>query len=817
MQDVKYLAPLWEIYGHDPTLFMRMADWAASVNANYFFSQQFLELQRQNCNPKFKEMLDIWKDSYHQKFASTAAFLEILQRDWNCMQECWSAYDFRDDLCSHWISYWGYRGHGGGITPLLQGLYLVFDQLISYTVQKEAGAAVEMMIGSSIQAEVSHKSLESWNEEIGVDRSKPFTCYYLLAAAGSGKTHHLMDELSNNFGFYLSSGAIKDVELESGEALYSARTMGASKDTQHLFETTRSPWLLSKGVWTASEWLSVRCDSLVKSRKDLFYHVEDLYKKKEVKLTPQDWLRYQLSCRHERDSFAMIFVFSMMRGINRRLLRLYTDVENLIRRFDKVQDDLAEMADVGGDVANLIWCFDEVQDDLAEMADVEGSTNILACLIHALRRGYSNRAVLSGTALNFDKVKAVVDNSDKNWNELSVSGLLPCSTLITEDSIFEEVFRTRTAELLDLLYGSSTPEEFLQKTYSGNKVFIPANERDFNDSLLYTKFRKYYNTFPEEKRPPKKDIIENLQVNKGKIVQNSLSFRGRYRWSVYYVEKLLEQYFMDGAMTEQAIDDVAVEAKRILRAPIKRRLQNLARRPEQAQILKDVYNMAFDADLLGRSRILSSNDSAVLIEQALGYVETSEGEGIEAVKVSLVERLVVDSVMEYLVETQQLQPLVIDYLYANQFHEGALGDAAEVGLAYSVNCWSSQELPQRREFLSVFDSIYKISGADCRFNVNLGMENFFLEKGEGLRRDHFQALPEGYRPIEGEGLGLKGWLYLVCNEKSRPTFLFPEQIAGPDVMFVYREREGRRRRIIFAIQVRTASSSIWIMNLTSCK
>ena len=799
MQDVKYLAPLWEIYGHDPILFMRMADWAALVNANYFFSTQFLELRRQGHNREFKAMLEGWLVSHHQKFVSTAAFLEILQRDWNYMRESWRLYDLRDDLCNHWDLGWRFAERGDGFSPFQQGLRLVFDQLVSYTVEKEAEAAVEMMMGSSVQPEVSDIPLESTDEEIREGPTKPFTCCYLLAPAGSGKTHHLMDVLSINFGFYLSSGAINDVRLKSGEALYSARTMGASIDTQQLFRTTRSPWLRSKGVWTASEWLRGRCELLVASRLDLFYHVVELYKKRMVKLTPQNWLQYQLSCRHERDSFAMIFVFSMIRGVYGRALGPTIGDTNLHN-------------------TKFLWCFDEVQDDLAEMADnfMKDSTNVLENFIDAVRCRDSNTAVLSGTALNVDKVKAVVDKSDNFWKEPSVNRLVPCFALITEDSIFTKVFQSRTAELLGILYDSSSREDFLGKTYSGNKVFIPANEQAFNDSYLFRMFRDYCDKFHGGEPPPPKDITEKLQEYTVKIVRNSLSFRGRYRWSVYYIEKLLEQYLLDGAMTEQAIDDVAVEAKRILKAPIKRRLHNLARRPKQTQILKDVYNMAFDADLLGRSRILSSEGSAELIEQALGYVETSEGEGIEAVKVSLVERLVVDSVMEYLEETQQLQPLVIDYLYATQFHEGALGDAAEVGLADSVNRWSSQELPQRREFLSVFDSIYKISGAGCRFNVNLDLDNFFLEKGEGLRRDYFQALPEGYRPIEGGDLGLKQWLYLVCNEKSRPTFLFPEHVAGPDLMFVYRERRGTRR-IVFAIQVRTTSSGIWIMNLTPCK
>ena len=137
---------------------------------------------------------------------------------------------------------------------------------------------------------------------------------------------------------------------------------------------------------------------------------------------------------------------------------------------------------------NLLWCFDEVQDDLAEMADdfTEDSTSTLQCLIDAVRFTYSNTAVLSGTALNFDKVKAVVDRSDRTWDEPLVNRLASCFSLITEDSIFEKVFHSRTAELLDILCGSSSREDCLRKTYSGDKVFIPANEREFND---------YYNTF----------------------------------------------------------------------------------------------------------------------------------------------------------------------------------------------------------------------------------------------------------------------------------------------------------------------------------
>ena len=102
MQDVNYLGPLWEIYGYDPILFMRRADWAALINANYFFNGQFLELRRQCYNQiQCEAMLDGWLDYHHQKFASTAAFLEILHRDWISMRECWLLCDPRDP-CNRW-------------------------------------------------------------------------------------------------------------------------------------------------------------------------------------------------------------------------------------------------------------------------------------------------------------------------------------------------------------------------------------------------------------------------------------------------------------------------------------------------------------------------------------------------------------------------------------------------------------------------------------------------------------------------------------------------------------------------------------------
>jgi hypothetical protein len=113
----------------------------------------------------------------------------------------------------------------------------------------------------------------------------------------------------------------------------------------------------------------------------------------------------------------------------------------------------------------------------------------------------------------------------------------------------------------------------------------------------------------------------------------------------------------------------------------------------------------------------------------------------------------VDSVVEHLHETRQIEPLINEYLYATQFHEDTLGDAIEVSLAATANILGSHILPQREEFLSAMDTVYRISSNGCLFNHNLNPANFALERGEGLAGD--------YMPADGTELGLEQWLRFV--------------------------------------------------------
>lgn len=741
-----------------------MADWAASVDAHIFFNRDLLESQRENkSGANFTVVFQVWSQSHHPKLVQTALFLTKLQQDWNSMQKSLLSSGLQVTL------------------PFSNGLHLFFRRLLFYAVKIESDAAVNMMR----QLPPPSHALAPTNEP--PEPRGEFMCHYLLASAGSGKTQCLMDKLSTCYGFYLSSGAINDgpMDFDDGEALYQPRTIGSSRDTKLLFDTTQVPWLSNIDIVC----LPRRCNYLLHSRLDLFLRVIELSKSQSLgfTLSPQTWLQYQLSCQSERDSFSRIFQLSIIADCGYPEWNPCT-----IKKCE------------------ILWCFDEVQCDISEVKpplNSTESTTVLGSLIQAVREVHSFRteadytnhiSLLSGTALNIDKVRATIHKSDQ-WPSPPIEKVMPSCPLVTDNQTFRKVYDYRRTELLKILHDSNSPKNFVRNMYCRDAVFIPANERTFNRSHLFEHFQAYRSEFDNDKPKSMTEIIEIFKKSEPQILQNSVPFRGRYRWSVYYVEKLLEKFFIKGTLNDKFIDEVTEDAKRDLKQPLKERLKDLVKVPAKTSILEDIFNMAFDADLFGRSRILDSKSSPELIEQALGYVESATIEGVKTIKVSLAERLVVDSVIEYLRETGQLETLINKYIYAIQFYPGAFGDSSEQSLAFAIYQFSSQILPQRWDFVSLFDTVYRISTTGCKFNHKLDLANYFFSKGDGLRKD--------YMPDSSKNLGLTEWLQLVREEKPRPTFLFPEQVAGPDLMFVYKERDGKKR-VVFAIQVSTCYSRV---------
>ena len=105
--------------------------------------------------------------------------------------------------------------------------------------------------------------------------------------------------------------------------------------------------------------------------------------------------------------------------------------------------------------------------------------------------------------------------------------------------------------------------------------------------------------------------------------------------------------------------------------------------------------------------------------------------------------------------------------------------------------------PRRRyELLSALgdaDLIHRFSDLQQAGKYKLGpLDDYTLEQSSS-------------RGVDGIALGSKiefhQWLQCIWKGNFFPTFYFPSNIAGPDIVFCLRHQKNRNKRLICAIQV----------------
>lgn len=395
-QDFGYLETLWELYGHNPLLFHSMADWAASIDADYFFNEDLLN-SRALENPEFRNFITIWSQINKQKCDSISSFLEILCKDWNEMLEWPFTRKKRQELPQIFLAV------PEPLSPLAAGLHVLLDYSISKKLNEAVDAAKEPIlsllregpvernpVAAHCPNEVSKEKLHPDQPSGEVHHRITICCRYLLASAGSGKTHLLMERLSKHYGFYFISGAIEENPvIADGEALFQPQSLWSSHDTKLLFDTTRSPWISLRKEYCIDLHFIFRCSKLLYCRCLLF---QELKVRLPYHFSPSIWLRYQLSRNRKEDFFRKIFWLLLLSPNDFR--------SNII---------------CDGLLGDFLWCFDEVQSDLIELiippSHIKGpwfSFTLLQMLLHAVanlgsRDENAERTVyLSGTALNID-------------------------------------------------------------------------------------------------------------------------------------------------------------------------------------------------------------------------------------------------------------------------------------------------------------------------------------------------------------------------------------------------------------------------------
>ena len=815
---------LWELYGHDKSLFLTMMNKAKAMSIGYFLGPGYPG----HMTDQMKQILQSWCHGLSPKPQVAYSMLLTLQNDWHSFESQWE----------------GAGGHSWITTdssenafdyPFLHGLNSLAGQMYERLLTAEAERAINVMS----QFKSNHLDFHHPTEPTDEVNQNPSQISYLLAAAGSGKTHRMFRMLKDQYGLYIVSGAVGKQPHDAGDHLYQPRASIKSGDTGLLFRTLElartysDPNNLDED--TADFTFETRCDLLLQNRLRLFNEIFDVAftkgsESQPWQFQPWQWLRYQLSYNQNDDPF-------------RRLLHcLFLGNEDLVSNHGFVSSPSG---------LQLLWCFDEVQCDLEPVPSILAASrkfpkmSTLSAMISALAKNVGQYgSVLAGTALNLEGFKEAVQTgiedsidpseSDPDRSEPYITPLQEFH-LIYKDADFESLRETTIRSLIRVIWDvisqsqESNKQQDIRRTLGASLV---GNETIFEDSKFDLQLRQLRVQLLDKQEQDaidvqeqdaidgqeqdamdvqKQDAVDGQEQNAmdelvqechqamvrvwDEINQQSFALRGRYRWSVCYIEELFRTLILNGELNKTLIVMASEKVQREAKEPLKRRIRDLATStdPRRQKLAHDVFHMAIQAKLYGRSRILDTEDAAILIEQALAYVRKVEK---GKAKVCLAEQLVVDSVMECFWENSPPGDITDQSLVNWQYSASSFGFITEDCLARAIYTSAHEECnrTKRSSFLSNFDDVYKIAPINThgQGSIKLNLEDFFLENAPG--------------PVAVSSDGsedVKQWLEQVVRGSPRPLFLLPINSAGPDLMFVLRNNSTKpAKRLICAVQVR---------------
>lgn len=786
------LKPLWELYGHDQDLFLPIADMAEALSVSFFLPPR----RPGHTTEQSAKLLQYLVSSGPSRLTLAATFVQRIQLHLNQLEQQWRAANPGGWVLGDWFT---------GEYLFTKGLKFLVEKFERKVMEQESDKAIEFILKLEHKSRPLHNSIGPTDTVSG----NPSEICYLLAAAGSGKTHRMFKMLEEKFGFYIVSGGVGDQEnwQDVGDRLYQPRASTASRDAKLLMRILDQEW--TSPYWehmnrSRSElWFDDRCRLLLKNRLLLLLFVSHKSCERRFALQPWHWLQYQLSCNGDSDPFS-------------RLLRCLFFSER-----DAFDFPLVEA--INEDTPYL-WCFDEVQCDLDEMNpistnsgqyDPHSSMSTLSATITSLLilRG-SHSSILAGTALNLGRIEEEVragielafevrDSEDHEYSKPCPRALDRCH-LISNDEDLDALLEPTIGSLLEIIWDATSP---VLPTYEpqliGSRLgaSLVGNETILEDASFLNKFRqsRLEGVFGQQEQDVVGEILAQFRSEKfwPEIKHHGIALRGRYRWSVCYIEELFRNLVLHGFLTKALVRKASKSVQETAKEPLRRRIQELAvsKDPQKKQVATDIFHMAIQFELYGRSRILNTASAAVLIEQALAYVQgVVEGK----VEVCLAERLVIDTVMEYLRKTYPPGSITDQNLGSWQYSPSSFGFISEDRLGEAIYSFAheTQDEAKRRSFLLNFDSVYEISPTTTAGLTSLGLEDFVLEQELG---------PAAMGLDENGDVGQ--WLDQVVQGCPRQSFLLPSTSAGPDLMFVLCNKSMNPvRRLVCAVQVRTQQS-----------
>jgi hypothetical protein len=782
---------LWELYGHEPCWFIPLADQAAELQLKDRFRLDWIPSTGIQTFPDAESgILKYWLNSEYPRLSAVSRQILSIQTDWHHAQGLWNSLGM----------VLGYR------IPFQTGLEGVCNTLYLHALDVEASHVLNFMESLPDQPGTSSSPGDLTGSE---------SIFFLLAPAGSGKTQQIFDRLSTRLGFYLVSGAVPregNGSTLGDDILYAPRSAGASADTCLLYRMVAEEQFEDSAC-------AFLCHQLVLNRLNLLFRVLRQALAAGRLATPDNpwrWLQFQLSCGTRRDSFE-------------RLLRLMVLSGSRIITFEEDRSSLSGNESIN--YQKLLWCIDEVQEDLPERNKsdygyLRERTGFLEVVLHQIFSKYGPngddqeppQTVLSGTAMNFKRIRGNTQEAIASVEELykfppfpvhdlqnpntrvHTSKIIDLMALVNTGSKFSSLFQNRLTTMFSAIWAildSRNPQDqnWIQSAHYQLKSLLMGNGEVLFDQNFFDAFdnlRKYYQDQTLQQIRVRIDKVSNI------IEKYAIPLRGRYRWSVCYIEYFFRLAVMSEDLSEEHISKAYSRARALAMNPLLVRIQALHGNPSQRSLFMNLTHMALDADLFGRSRVLhspeDSDDAAKLVEQAIGhlYVKTKDNE--QAAKVCLAERLVVDAVIEYLKPNSLLTSEIDRYLNESQHEVSNFGFGAEEKLALEV--YQQTSLPHRSEFLKRLEPprfLQKRRKVPKQLNQKqFGLGDYVLEVNWSESTFDRQILDNG---------DLSDWLQRVYQGRPRATFLLPDKLAGPDVVFVLKKDNPAAPKLICAIQV----------------
>lgn len=554
------------------------------------------------------------------------------------------------------------------------------------------------------------------------DSKKNFRIF--VGPSGCGKTRCIRSLLEHQWGFYLLPGTLQGstersmqpedrvVEIRGEEIYrnkasqsqwrpnvanngladrlqYKPRRSGGSRDTQTWFDDVLLAYQFGHDFWKVADSLM---DLLLRIRLII---LGQFCKSDRTSHRPADWFKLQTNCDDPcRDIFNHVY----------RVCRF--------SQFPPAGFDTEHVPN-----CKLLFCLDEAQCDLEGHIPLERMTfknkgsqalqdiQPLQRIICAVARAKTNIAgesnwkmALSGTALHLGEtlqviamqapeIRATVDHYYRLTQKFGYCRFHPTEQLkVTPPDLVPSIIRT-----FDLV----EDDDDFKRLLRDRRLNIPQSVHDI-------------------------------------IVWHSRALRGRYVWSVCYldgIEELLKRKgFGDDRSSNQAVLEVSRTVYVMAKRGLRKRLEdmemrpfitamdgydNLLRKPKTAfedqryhgplaeqratasafqqqrllreELLDELCWLAIRSDLLGETTIFKSSTSVDLVAHGFAFLDERDSAGSS---VKLKERLAVDAAIEYF-QNQKLSGgqskydrALAHFLYLEQNNSSALGKIAELFFAW---------------------------------------------------------------------------------------------------------------------------------------